>query len=68
MTLVGKGSKAYRVEPTNGITDPELFLADPEVQKHDIQLIQDDDTFNAVVVGVGSMGLVFSLIVEVQEF
>lgn len=67
MTLVGKGSKAYRVEPTNGITDRELFLSDPEVQKHDIQLIQDDDTFNAVMVGVGSMGLVFSLIVEVQE-
>jgi len=67
MTLVGTGGKTYRIEPSNGVTDPELFKADTEVQNHKIELIQDDDTFHAVMVGVGSMGLVFSMIIEVQE-
>ncbi len=67
MTIAGTGGKAYRIEPKDGITDPVLFMADSEVQKHAIELIQDDETFHAAMVGVGSMGLVFSMILEVQE-
>nr|MBI1229789.1 FAD-binding protein [Cytophagales bacterium] len=67
MTIVGTKGKVYRIEPTDGITDKEAFLADPATKVHGIELIQDDDTFHAVMVGVGSMGFVFSLIIEVQE-
>jgi hypothetical protein len=67
MTIVGKAGKVYRIEPSAGITDRALFQADQLVQENEIQLIQDDDAFHAVMVGVGSMGLVFSMIIEVQE-
>ena len=67
MTIVGTGGKAYRIEPSEGITDRELFLADRDMQDQNIELIQDDGTFHAIMVGVGSMGLVFSMIIEVQE-
>ena len=67
MTIVGKEGKAYRIEPTSGITDRDVFLADQDIQASEIQLIQDDDAFHAVMVGVGSIGLVFSMIIEVQE-
>ncbi|WP_154856543.1 D-arabinono-1,4-lactone oxidase [Cyclobacterium xiamenense] len=66
MTLVGKGGKVYRVEPTDGITDPDWFEKDEMVQKHGITLIQDDEKFNAVMVGIGSVGIVFSMILEAQ--
>lgn len=60
--LVAEGGKRFRIEPANGITDPA---------KHDnsskIRLIQDDPTFNSVVVGLGAMGLVHSYILEVRD-
>src|SRR5690606_3288526 len=55
------------IEPAQGITDPGLFAGDAAVKKYDIKLIQDDDIFNAVMVGIGSMGVIVSLILEVQE-
>lgn len=67
MTIVGKGGQPYRIEPSQGITDSGLFAEDAAVKKYDIQLIQDDDIFNAVMVGIGSMGVIVSLILEVQE-
>jgi len=67
MTLVGKGGQIFRIEPRNGITDAELFAEDAEVRTFGIQLIQDDEVFNSAIVGIGSMGVVFSLILEVQE-
>jgi len=67
MTIVGKGGRVFRIEPQNGITDPKSFNEDPMVQKHKIELIQEDEIFNSVLVGIGSMGVVFSLILEVQE-
>ncbi len=67
MTLVGKAGKVYRVEPSEGVTDRASFEQDPDVKKFGIELIQDDEAFKAVQVGIGSMGIVFSLILEVQE-
>lgn len=66
MTIVGKGGKIYRVEPSDGITDPEAFNKDDQVKKYGIELIQDDEKFNAVMVGIGSIGIVFSMILEAQ--
>ena len=66
MTIVGKGGKIFRVEPSDGITDPAEFNKDDQVKKYGIELIQDDEKFNAVMVGIGSMGIVFSMILEAQ--
>ncbi|MDQ3565577.1 MAG: FAD-binding protein [Pseudomonadota bacterium] len=54
-----------RIEPANGITDPAAFERDES--KHDTELIQDDDTFSSAVVSFGSIGLVYSLTLEVTD-
>jgi hypothetical protein len=67
--LVASGGKAYRIEPSDGITDPEkhrqYFEAHPdEVQ---VELLQDDDTFYATLVSMGCFGVIYSAIIEVGE-
>src|SRR4029077_620734 len=60
LTLVTTGGKVYRIEPRDGITDPAKY-------RHPfIQLRQDDDWFHSTVVGMGCMGIVYSLILRVQ--
>jgi len=66
MTIVGKGGKIFRVEPSDGITDPVEFNNDDQVKKYGIELIQEDEKFNSVMVGIGSIGIVFSMILEAQ--
>ena len=55
------GVYIYRIEPTNGITDP-LKYSDPN-----IGLIQDDDCFNSVICSMGCMGVVYSIVLEVMQ-
>ncbi len=57
--LVTTGGEVYRVEPKDGITDPDKY------NDEDIPLIQDDDWFYASLVSMGSMGIVYSVIMEV---
>ncbi|WP_209330125.1 D-arabinono-1,4-lactone oxidase [Lunatimonas salinarum] len=66
LTLVGTGGKAYRVEASEGVTDPVLYDGKIPGSDRTIELIQDDETFHAVLVGVGCMGIVVSMILEVQ--
>jgi D-arabinono-1,4-lactone oxidase len=47
-----------RGEPAGGITDPAGY---------DGRLIQDDATFCAAICGIGTLGLVYSLVLEVRE-
>lgn len=54
-----------RIEPTDGITDRASF--DRAFSRHKTELIQDDDTFYSAVVSFGSMGLVYSLTLEVLD-
>ena len=62
MVLVAGGGAQYRIEPTQGITDPVKHGA----QHPDIQLIQDDDWFNTVSVSMGCTGIIYSVILEVM--
>jgi L-gulono-1,4-lactone dehydrogenase len=55
--VVARGS-LVRVEPADGITDAERFTG---------MLIQDDDVFAAAVCGMGCMGIIASLVLEVRE-
>jgi D-arabinono-1,4-lactone oxidase len=65
-TTIGGGADnggvyMYRIEPTNGITDPTKYN-DPN-----IALIQDDDCFNSVICSMGCMGIVYSIVIEVMQ-
>lgn len=60
VTMVAGDGRAYRIEPTNGISDPGGV---PD----DITLIQDDSVFDGVVVAMGSLGLVYSLVLDVRD-
>ncbi len=55
------GVYMYRIEPTNGITDPTKYHDD------NIGLIQDDDCFNSVICNMGCMGVVYSIVIEVMQ-
>jgi hypothetical protein len=60
--LVAAGGKSYRVEPTQGITDPVLFHT--KYPAGEITLIQEDEKFYSLVVGLGMMGIVYSIVIE----
>lgn len=61
LVLVAGEGKIYRIERTNGITDPAKF------NEAGIELIQDDDVFYSAVLSFGSMGIIYSLVLEVRE-
>jgi hypothetical protein len=62
LQVVGEGGQMFQVEPTEGITDPALFPGtleeDPAIP---VTLIQDDMTFQALKVSIGSMGVVYAV-------
>ncbi len=59
LTIVAAGGKVYRIEPTDGITDPAQFNVPG------ICLVQDDETFYSVLVSFGCAGIIYSCIIEV---
>ena len=61
LDLVVAGGRALRIEPAGGPTDPASF-AHPE-----LTLVQDDARFRAAICGIGTLGLIHSLIIEVRE-
>ncbi len=60
--LVAGGAAVYRVEPSGGITDPAAHQA----KYPGIRLLQDDDAFASVIVGLGCFGVIHSVILRVQ--
>ena len=64
LDLVVAGGELVRVEPENGITDAEAFA---DRFGSDRTLVQDDDVFDAAVCGMGCMGIVDSLVLEVRR-
>lgn len=68
MQVVGEGGRVYQVEPAEGITDaasfPGTLEEDPGIQ---VTLIQDDDVFHAMIVGLGSMGIVYSVVLRTDR-
>jgi hypothetical protein len=62
LEIVGAGGVVYRIEPGDGVTDPDAYQA----RHPDIVLEQDDRWFNATVVGMGCMGLIYSVILAVR--
>lgn len=63
LVLVGEGGRTYRIEPTEGITDPGGWN-----EAGIDELIQDDGTFYSVVCSFGTMGIVYSAIIQLRDF
>jgi hypothetical protein len=64
LDLVVAGGEVVRVEPSaDRLTNPETFAA---VYGRERRLIQDDGTFLAAVCGLGTIGLIHSLVIEVR--
>jgi len=51
----------YRIEPTNGITDPQLY-------RDSWVLVQDDREFNAAMTGLGALGVIYSVTIATVPF
>jgi len=62
---VSADATVYRVEKAGAaaITDKEGFDA---VYGENRKLVQDDNWFNAIVVSMGTLGLIYSLVIEVE--
>jgi L-gulono-1,4-lactone dehydrogenase len=58
--VVSRG-RALRIEPHAGPTDPATF-AEPSVE-----LVQDDERFHAAVCGLGTIGVLYRVMIEVRE-
>jgi hypothetical protein len=61
LDMVASGGRIYRIEPSDGITDPRTY----GTRYPDRILKQDDRWFNAVLVSMGCMGVVYSVILKV---
>jgi hypothetical protein len=62
LDVVVHGGTVYRIEPADGPTDPDAYAA----QYPEHKLVQEDRWFNAAVVGMGCLGLIYSVTLEVQ--
>jgi hypothetical protein len=61
--LVGPGGVQHWIEPTVGITRRDGIKAALGVD--DANIHYDDDWFNSVLVSVGSLGIIYSVVIEV---
>ena len=65
--LVGVGGEQYWIEPSQGITDPALLqkFVLPGIQPSNI--IYDDTTFDACLVGLGCLGVIYAIVLRVRQ-
>jgi len=64
--LVGSGGIVYRIEPAGGPTDPTAFESFAAGGVIRWRLVQDDAWFQAAVVGMGSLGIIYSVLLNVE--
>ena len=63
LDVVGGGGLVYRIEASNGPTNRAAY----QRRFPDNTLVQDDHWFRAALVGVGCLGAIYSLLLEVQD-
>jgi hypothetical protein len=61
--LVASGGFITRVEPADGLTDRQAFSE----RYPNRRLIQDERAFDAALVGIGCLGLIHSVVLEVRS-
>jgi hypothetical protein len=69
LVMVASGGRVLQIEPTDGITDPAAFGGVVMTPSGSFPgtLVQDDETFNAAVVAMGSMGIIYSATIRVDD-
>ena len=72
LDLVAAGGKVYRIEPKDGITDPQKFAARQKALANKpgnipITLVQDDAWYNAAAISLGCLGIVYSVTLGVAD-
>jgi hypothetical protein len=69
LVLVTQDGKVLQIERTDGITDPSRWrgVVTPDGFYTDARLVQDDDVFQAAAVGVGCLGVIYSVVLEVEK-
>jgi len=63
LELVASGGRLLRIERAGGPTDPAAFAA----ARRGWELVQDDDVFAAAVVGMGCLGVLYAVTLEVRD-
>jgi len=63
--LVGPGGIQHWIEPAQGITNRAALQARLNLPPGNVHY--DDDWFNSVLVSVGTLGIIYSLIIEVRD-
>ena len=63
LELVCSGGRLLRVERANGPTDARAFAR----ARPGWELVQDDDVFDAAVVGMGCMGVLYAVTLHVRD-
>ncbi len=64
LDIVAAGGVVYRIEPAEGPTDPDEYTTHFGDRR---KLVQDDHFFNAVAVGMGCMGVICTVMLEVES-
>jgi hypothetical protein len=70
LQMVVAGGELVQIEPAQGITDPSKFgrvLADADASGIPVRLIQGDEHFNAAVVSLGCIGIVYAVVVRTVD-
>jgi hypothetical protein len=69
MLMVVRGGELVRIEPKDGITNKINHdkIYGEKNNSNPITLIQDDKTFYSALVNMGAMGVIYSLVVEVDK-
>ena len=62
LDLVASGGRVHRIEPGAGPTDREAY----EARHPDRTLVQDDHWFDAALVGMGCLGVIYAVMLEVE--
>lgn len=65
--LIGIGGTQFWIEPSNGITDPALLKTHvvPDIDPNNI--IYDDSIFNTCLVSLGSVGVIYAVVLRVRQ-
>jgi L-gulono-1,4-lactone dehydrogenase len=61
LEIVVSGGRALRVEPADGPTDPAGFDGEG------MELVQNDERFAAAICGLGTLGLLYRVMIETRE-
>jgi hypothetical protein len=64
--LVGPGGQEWWIERSNGWSDPALLRRWVPDWCNDTKVVYDDDLFYAALVGIGRLGVIYAVVLEVE--